>query len=474
MSIYVEETLYLTIKELGDRLRTGAMSPVDLTKSYLERAKRLGPRWNAYALLTPELALEQARVAQQEIAAGRYRGPLHGIPYAAKDLLAVRGLPTTWGARPYAAQQFNYDATVVARLREAGAVMLGKAAMIELAGGMGYRYASASLTGAAKNPWNEECWTCGSSSGSGAIVAGALAAFAIGTETWGSIICPSAFCGISGLRPTYGRVSRHGGMVLCSSLDKIGPMARSAVDCGMVMAAIAGHDPKDASSLPREQAEFVYRGIAGGERKPRIGWIAEQMKDAQPGVIAAANAARKALEAAGAAVRDAKLPEGPWEAAAGVIVSAEGASAFDDLITTGLCLELTDPLGKIGGFVSQQISSTDYLRAERIRAELQEKMAEMMREYDVLAAASENTTAPKLSTNLETDLSGADPMGAIGNLCGLPAMSVPCGFDGNGLPVGLQFLGPALGDHAVVEAAEFYQRHTNWHRKHPPGERSSG
>jgi len=468
MSIYVEETLYLTVKELGDRLRTGAMSPVDLTKSYLERAQRLGPGWNAYALLTPELALEQARVAQQEIAAGHYRGPLHGIPYAAKDLLAVRGLPTTWGARPYATQQFDFDATVVARLREAGAVLLGKAAMIELAGGMGYRYASASLTGAAKNPWNEGCWTCGSSSGSGAIVAGALAAFAIGTETWGSILCPSAFCGISGLRPTYGRVSRHGGMVLCSSLDKIGPMARSAEDCGLVLGAIAGHDPKDASSLPREQAEFLFRANAPMERKLRVGWIAEQMKDAQPGVIAAAEAARKSLEAAGAKVTDAKLPEGPWEAAAGVIVAAEGASAFDDLIASGRCLELTDPLGKIGGFVNQQMSSTDYLRAQRVRAVLQKKMAEMMREYDVIAAASENVTATKLGANLETDIPSADPLGAIGNLCGLPAISVPCGFDGNGLPVGLQFLAPPLGDHAVVAAAEFYQRHTDWQRKHPP------
>lgn len=465
--MYVEETLYLTVRELADRIRTGAMSPVELTKSYLERAKRLGPRWNAFALLTPELALQQARVAQLEIAAGHYRGPLHGIPYAAKDLLAVRGLPTTWGARPYSSQQFDFDATVIARLREAGAVLLGKAAMIELAGGMGYRYASASLTGAAKNPWNEGCWTCGSSSGSGAIVAGALAAFAIGTETWGSIICPSAFCGISGLRPTYGRVSRHGGMVLCSSLDKIGPMARSAADCGTVLAAIAGHDPLDASSLPREQASFSYTPAGATARKLRVGWISEQMKDAQKGVVAAADAARKALETAGAMVTDAKLPEGPWEAAAGVIVSVEGASAFDGLISSGRCLELADPLGKIGGFVNQQISSTDYLRAQRVRAVLERKMAEMMREYDVIAAASENVAATKLNANLETDIPGADPLGGIGNLCGLPAISVPCGFDSNGLPVGLQFLAPPLGDHAVVAAAEFFQRHTDWHRKHP-------
>jgi aspartyl-tRNA(Asn)/glutamyl-tRNA(Gln) amidotransferase subunit A len=466
--MYVEETLFLTVRELAERIRTGAMSPVELTQSYLERARRLGPRWNAYALLTPELALQQAHVAQQEIAAGRYRGPLHGIPYAAKDLLAVRGLPTTWGARPYATQQFDFDATVITRLREAGAVLLGKAAMIELAGGMNYRYASASLTGAAKNPWNEGCWTCGSSSGSGAIVAGALAAFAIGTETWGSIICPAAFCGISGLRPTYGRVSRHGGMVLCASLDKIGPLARSAADCGTVLAAIAGHDPLDASSLPREEAAFAYSGAAAASRKLRIGWIPEQMKDAQAGVVAAANEARKALERAGASVADTKLPEGPWEAAAGVIVSVEGASAFDGFISSGKCLELTDPLGKIGGFISQQISGADYLRAQRTRAVLQQKMAEVFRNFDVIAAASENVVATKLDANLETDIPSADPLGAIGNLCGLPAISVPCGFDSSGLPVGLQFLAPPLGEHAVLAAAELYQRHTDWHHRRPP------
>ena len=466
--MYVEETLYLTIGELGARIRAGAMSPVELTESYLERAKRLGPRWNAYALLTPELAMQQAKLAQQEIRAGRYRGPLHGIPYAAKDLLAVRGLPTTWGARPYATQEFDFDATVIARLREAGAVLLGKAAMIELAGGMGYRYASASLTGATKNPWNEGCWSGGSSSGPGAIVAGALAAFAIGTETWGSIVCPAAFCGISGLRPSYGRVSRHGGMVLCASLDKIGPLARSATDCGTVLAAIAGHDPKDPSSLPREEAAFAFSAAGEAPRKLRVGWIPEQMKGAEPGVVAAADQARKTLAAAGARVTDAKLPEGPWEAAAGVIVSVEGASAFDDLISSGRCLELADPLGKIGGFISLQISGTEYLRAQRARATLQRKMGDFFRGYDVIAAASQNVVATRLSANLETDIPSADPLGAIGNLCGLPAISVPCGFDSSGLPVGLQFLAPPLGEHAVLAAAELYQRHTEWHHKQPP------
>src|SRR5580700_5951580 len=253
-----EEVFYLSVSELAKRIESKKLSPVELTQMYLDRSQKLGPRFNAYALLTPELALSQAKAAEKEIQRGHYRGPLHGIPYAAKDLLAVKGIPTTWGAKPYADQVFDYDATVIEHLNRVGAVLIGKASMIELAGGMNYRFASASLQGATKNPWDTKCWTCGSSSGSGAIVAAGLAAFAIGTETWGSIICPSAFCGISGLRPTYGRVSRYGAMALAPSMDKIGPLARSAEDCARVFAAIAGHDPKDRSTVPIDKGAFTY------------------------------------------------------------------------------------------------------------------------------------------------------------------------------------------------------------------------
>src|ERR1700683_1562878 len=203
-----EEILYLPLSELAKQIETKKLSPVDLTQLYLDRSTKLGPRFNAYARLTPEIALDQAKAAEKEIQHGHYRGPLHGIPYAAKDLLAVKGVPTTWGAKPYADQIFDYDATVIEHLNRVGALLIGTAAMIELAGGMNYRFASASLQGAAKNPWDTSCWTCGSSSGSGAIGAAGLAAFAIGTETWGSIICPSAFCGISGLGASVWRRSR--------------------------------------------------------------------------------------------------------------------------------------------------------------------------------------------------------------------------------------------------------------------------
>src|SRR5271155_457297 len=269
-----EELFHLPVTALAQRIQSKKLSPVELTELYLDRSAKIGPSLNAYATLTPDIALEQATAAEKEIHHGHYRGPLHGIPYAAKDLLSVSGIPTTWGARPYANQVFDYDAAVIEHLRRVGAVLIGKAAMIELAGGLGYRFASASLQGASKNPWDTSCWTCGSSSGSGAIVAAGLAAFAIGTETWGSIVCPSSFCGISGLRPTYGRVSRYGAMALAPSMDKIGPMARSAEDCAHIFAAIAGHDIRDSNTLPIDKAAFTYSpSMELKTRSVTVGWL---------------------------------------------------------------------------------------------------------------------------------------------------------------------------------------------------------
>src|ERR1700757_4061753 len=289
-----EQVLYLSVAELPKKIQSKQISPVELTESYLARSEALGPKLNAYAKLTPDLALEQAHAAEKDIQRGHYRGPLHGIPYAAKDLLSVKGLPTTWGAKPYENQVFDYDSEVVLHLHRVGAILIGKAAMIELAGGMNYRFASASLQNAAKNPWNTNCWTCGSSSGSGAIVAAGLAGFAIGTETWGSIVCPAAFCGVSGLRPTYGRVSRYGAMALAYSMDKIGPLARSAEDCAHIFAAIAGHDFLDRSTLPIDKAAFTYspaNDLKG--RSLRIGWLTNAWKQYDPGIAKIMDAAHK-------------------------------------------------------------------------------------------------------------------------------------------------------------------------------------
>jgi aspartyl-tRNA(Asn)/glutamyl-tRNA(Gln) amidotransferase subunit A len=430
-----EEIFHLSVSELAKRIEAKKLSPVELTQIYLDRSQKLGPRFNAYARLTPEIALEQAKAAEKEIQRGHYRGPLHGIPYAAKDLLAVKGLPTTWGAKPYADQVFDYNATVIDHLHGVGAVMVGKASMIELAGGMGYRFASASLQREAKNPWDTTCWTCGSSSGSGAIVAAGLAAFAIGTETWGSIICPSAFCGVSGLRPTYGRVSRYGAMALAPSMDKIGPMARSAEDCARIFAAIAGHDPKDRGTVPIDKGAFTYSpSIELHSRPLRVGFA---------------------------------LPVGPWEEAGNIIVAVESAASFRSLIRSGRVSELTDPLGQIAGYVNEQYAGADYLQALKVREIIQKKMDSLFDTFDVIATAAQPVPATPLTLNLETDLAFPDPLGGIGNICGLPAISVPCGFTDKNLPVGLQFVGRAGDDYAVIQAGRTFQLHTDWHKRHP-------
>jgi aspartyl-tRNA(Asn)/glutamyl-tRNA(Gln) amidotransferase subunit A len=463
-----DSVLFETVGELAKKIQSKQLSPVELTESYLQRSETLGPRFNAYARLTPDLALKQAQNAEKEIQRGHYRGPLHGIPYAAKDLLTVKGIPTTWGAKPFADQVFDYTATVIEHLTNVGAILIGKASMIELAGGMGYMYASASLQGEAKNPWDTKCWTCGSSSGSGAIVAAALAGFAIGTETWGSIVCPAAFCGVSGLRPTYGRVSRRGAMALAYSMDKIGPMARSAEDCTRIFAAIAGHDPLDRGTLPVDRAAFTYSPAADlGSHMLRVGWLTNAWKNYDPAVAKVVDTAHKYMKRRFPTMKDAALPEGPWEDAANITVQSEAASSFSELIRSGRVKELNDPMGRVAGYVAQAIPAADYVSAQRIREILQKKMSELFDSYDVLVTASQPVPATPLDMNLLTGLSFPDPLGAIGNLCGLPALSVPCGFTDKNLPVGLQFIGRAGDDAAVLQAGRTFQAGSDWHRKHP-------
>ena len=463
-----DSVLFETVGELAKKIQSKQLSPVELTESYLQRSETLGPRFNAYARLTPELALEQAHTAEKEIQRGHYRGPLHGIPYAAKDLLTVKGIPTTWGAKPYADQVFDYTATIIEHLTNVGAILIGKASMIELAGGMGYMYASASLQSEAKNPWDTKCWTCGSSSGSGAIVSAALAGFAIGTETWGSIVCPAAFCGVSGFRPTYGRVSRRGAMALAYSMDKIGPMARSAEDCTRIFAAIAGHDPLDRGTLPVDRAAFTYSPAADlASHTLRVGWLTNAWKDYDPAVAKVVEAAHKYTKRRFPTMKDAALPEGPWEDAANITMQSESASSFSELIRSGRVKELNDPMGRVAGYVAQTIPASDYTSAQRIREILQKKMSELFDSYDVLVTASQPVPATPLELNLLTGLSFPDPLGAIGNLCGLPALSVPCGFTDKNLPVGLQFVGRAGDDAAVLQAGRTFQAGSDWHRKHP-------
>src|SRR5881394_1956225 len=271
---------FLSVAELGRLLRSKQASATELAGYFLDRLERLGPRYNAVVAVTRERALAEAAQADREIKAGKLRGPLHGIPYGVKDLVATKDYPTTWGAEPYRQQKLGYDATVVERLGAAGAVLCAKLAMVELAGGMGYNQADASFTGPGLNPWNTAYWSGGSSSGPGAAVAAGLVPFAIGSETVGSIITPAAFCGVTGLRPTYGRVSRHGAMALCWTLDKLGPLALTADDCGLVLDAIAGADPADATAAVRH---YRYEDREPG-RPFRFAVVRGTLEAAQPAV----------------------------------------------------------------------------------------------------------------------------------------------------------------------------------------------
>lgn len=470
-----EDVLYLPIRELSERIRARRLSPVELTQSYLERSKQFGSKFNAYVTLTEELALQQAHAAEKEIAVGHYRGPLHGIPYAAKDLLAVKGYPTTWGARPYADQKFDYDATVIERLERAGAILIGKAAMIELAGGLGYENADASLTGPCRNPWNTDYWTCGSSSGSGAIVAAGLANFALGSDTRGSIICPSTLCGISGMRPSFGRVSRFGVMAIAWSMDKIGPMARTANCCGLILSVIAGHDSKDHDSLPSALSSFRYKAAKVSSRPLRIGRLTNVFPEADPSLHSAVDDALKVLEKAGAKVSDVQLPEGPFEEAAELVILIEAASAFSELVQSGRCAELEDPLGKIDGYASLEFSASDFVQIQRVRVFLQKKIDALFDQFDVLAAPGEDTVAiplkppPERAERRPRNRKKGNSMqpDAISSLCGLPAVTVPCAFNEDKFPLGIQFMARALNDDRVIAAARLFQEHTDWHTKHP-------
>jgi aspartyl-tRNA(Asn)/glutamyl-tRNA(Gln) amidotransferase subunit A len=467
-----EDIFFLSVRELGDRIRTGKLSPVELAEGFLDRSQRLGHKLNAYAAITRNLALQQARAAEKEIKGGHYRGALHGVPYAVKDLVAVTGYPTTWGARPYAMQKFDFNATVIERLNHAGAVLIGKAAMIELAGGLGYSDGNASLTGPCKNPWDTAYWTCGSSSGSGVVVAAGLAPWAIGSDTRGSILCPTSWCGISGMRPSFGRVSRYGAMAIAWTMDKLGPMARTADDCGLVLSVIAGHDPKDYDSLPAGVAEFPYASAKRPPSKPlRVGRLTNVWRETEPGLESAVNDALKVLEKNGAKISDVEIPDGPYEEAAELTILIEAASSFQELISSGRCAELTDPVGQINGYASMQFSAADYLQVQRVRTFLQKQIDKLFDNFDVLAAAGESSAAVSLSAPPEEDSAGPiarrEPDG-ISSLCGLPALGVPCGFSSKKLPFGVQFLGRALNDYVVVETARLFQEHTDWHRQRPP------
>jgi aspartyl-tRNA(Asn)/glutamyl-tRNA(Gln) amidotransferase subunit A len=421
------DVFYQPLTRLAGQVRDRRLDPVELAEAALQRLESLGPRLGAVVTLTRERALAEARAARAEIDAGRYRGPLHGIPYGAKDLIAAAGYPTTWGAQPYREQRFDEDATVVARLKAAGAVLVAKLASVELAGGMGYEQANASFTGPGRTPWNTDFWSGGSSSGPGAAVAAGLVPFAIGSETWGSIITPAAFCGITGLRPTYGRVSRAGAMALSWTMDKIGPMCRTAEDAGVILQAIAGPDPRDDASADRPYRHAATRST----RRPRIGVLKGLAEGSQPEVRRNFEASVERIAQFAEVVRDVTLPQFPYGAAASLIIEAEAASIFEELVESGRVHELTAPEDRLGGYPGQVVFAKDYLRALRIRTPAAEAMDRFFAErgFDALAHPTRGTVSypvgKKFSEAYRDASGGGEPISAASNLLGLPGSPSP-------------------------------------------------
>ena len=468
------DLLFGTLTEISTALKKKQISSVDLTTLYLSRLETLGPKLGALAHLTRPLALVQAAQSDQERKSGKVRGPLHGIPFGVKDLLATAHDPTEWGSPAHSGQVFEYDAAVIERLRDAGAVLLGKLSMIQLAGAGGYRFGGASSTGAGRTPWNPEHWAGGSSSGPGAATAAGLVGFAIGSETWGSIICPSSFCGVSGLRPTFGRVSRYGAMALSTTMDKIGPMARSAEDCGTILETISGDDSRDATT---SDASRFRRGKLRSVKGLRIGIIRPEYRKndknhtAQPETETAFEGALGVLTGLGALLSDAALPTIPMDPAASQIVSVEGSAAFEAVIRDSARLaKLKDDEQQAGLLAGLVTPASDYLSSLRLRTFAQRAMADFFTRFDALVAPGMLQVAPPLSSSLDVYFSGSDKgLSGMGNLCGLPALCVPMGLGAGKLPLGLQFVGAAYDETTLLSLGIAFQKVTDWHRHRPPG-----
>jgi Asp-tRNA(Asn)/Glu-tRNA(Gln) amidotransferase A subunit family amidase len=451
----VEELAFATVPQLAELLRTRRITSTELTKMYLARLKKYGEKLLCVVTLTEDLALKQAAAADAEIKRGKYRGPLHGIPWGAKDLFATKGIKTTWGAEPYRDQVIDYDSTVVERLNEAGAVLVAKLSMGALAQGARW------FAGVTRNPWQpEEAQTgsSGSSAGPAAATAGGLVGFSIGTETLGSIVSPSSRCGVTGLRPTYGRVSRYGAMGLSWTMDKIGPICRGVEDCAAALHAIYGPDGKDVTvgdapfnwnpdtnistlRIGYLKTEFDGPSGGGGGAQPAQ---AEQRRALYKDALAV-------LEKAGAKLTPIELPK----FSAGslrFILSAEAAAAFDDITRNGRVNQVSGqaPFDWPNTFrTSRFIPTVEYLRAQRARTLLMHEMENLMSQWDVFVSP-----APGSASLLVT------------NLTGHPAVVLPCGFVNN-LPIAIMFTGGVYDEVSPLRVALAFERATKWHTMHP-------
>jgi Asp-tRNA(Asn)/Glu-tRNA(Gln) amidotransferase A subunit family amidase len=438
-----DELAFYTVVQLGELIRTRQISSEELTRLFLNRLKTHSPKLLNVVTLTEELALEQARKADALLKAGTYLGPLHGIPYGAKDLLARRGYKTTWGSVPYKDQTLDYDATVVKRLEAAGAVLCAKLAVGELAMGDVW------FGGMSRNPWKPETGSSGSSAGSGSTVAAGLLPFAIGTETLGSIVSPSTVCGVTGLRPTYGRVSRHGAMALAWSMDKVGPMTRSVEDCALIFNAIQGPDGLDPTVM---KARFRYAPMPS-LKGMRIGYVQKAFATSYPN-RANDSTTLATLRKLGATLVPIELPTFRYGALR-LIISVEGAAAFDELTRTGrddLMVRQGKNAWPTTFRAARFIPAVEYVQANRIRTQLINQMHTVLKKADVTVYLSPTYAGGNLT---------------LTNLTGHPCVVLPNGF--NPTPTGnsITFNGQLFEEGQLLAVAKAYQDATDWHKKHP-------
>jgi Asp-tRNA(Asn)/Glu-tRNA(Gln) amidotransferase A subunit family amidase len=467
-----DDLAFATVTQLADLLRRRDLSSVELTRVTLDRLDRIGRVYNAVASLLPERARHEAERADAAFGRGDRVGPLHGIPYGAKDLLAAKGAPTTWGSPLYADRVIDDDAAAIGKLRAVGGVLVAKLAMSELASfGTGSAYAS--MHGPGRNPWDPTRWAGGSSTGSAAVVAAGLLPYALASETAGSIGSPSAYCGITGLRPTYGLVSGYGAMPHSWTVDKVGVMTHTAADCGVVLEAIAGGDRRDhGSAFKRFRSRDVSAVRDSGLASVRIGVADYDFEvEATPPVRPALAEGLRAIRDLGVQERAIALPTGvPYLALTSAIVTGEVSSALAPLIERDGIDRLTRPEQRTALRAAASASARDYIDGQRIRLALQRDLALIFANVDVLVSY----TLPWTANSLDTDFT-AVPMrggnGALivaGNLAGLPALFVPVGLATDGLPVGMQLVGRPFAEATLIAIGEALQSATNWHTLRPP------
>ncbi len=462
-----QELHYLTIREAADLISSGSLSPVELTQAFLDRIEKTDGRLNSYITVLADEALAEARAAEAEIRQGAYRGPLHGIPMAHKDLYDTAGVRTTAGSRVYAERIPTEDSTVIARYREAGAILLGKLSMYEFALGGPDPTTQFAL---ARNPWNLEHIPGGSSSGSGSAVASGQCMGALGSCTGGSIRGPASYCGVVGLKASYGRVSRAGVVTLSWSQDHCGPLTWTVEDSALMLQAIAGHDPKDpaSSTAPTsDYAEAIREDISGLVVGLPRHFFFDPRPSVDPEVQAVVETAVKELESLGARVEEVTIPSLEYVRSANSIIMLTEAYSFH-----------ADNLRNRPGDYGQQarvrfrtgglFSAYDYLQATKIRQVAKREFAQALEKVDVLVSPTMTQPAAPFQ-GYDPATTARDPsFTAPYNFTGLPAISVPCGFTQKGLPVGMQVAGRPFAEPEILRVAHTYERHAGWYKRRPP------